>query len=75
MLPVGADACGFTSPNADVVVDDAPNMELVLVATAEAPNTGDAPKPLAVGATEAVPLLAVPKAGGFTELAAPNAGT
>lgn len=78
MLPIGADA-EFTSPNGDVVVEGAPKTELVLAATAveleAVPNTGVAPKPLPVGAIEAVPLLVAPKAGGLTELAAPNAGT
>lgn len=66
MLPVGADTELFP-PNGDGTVEDAPKMELVLTATAvelgAAPNTGAAPKLLAVGATEAATLMVVPKAG------------
>lgn len=77
MLPVGADA-ELIPPNGDVTVEDAPKTELVLAGTAEeltaAPNTGAAPKPLAVGATVPVPPFEAPKAGGLPELALPNAG-
>lgn len=78
MLPVGADV-ELIPPNGDVTVEDAPKTELVLAGTAgelaAAPNTDVAPKPLAVGATEAVTLLEAPKAGGLPELPVPNAGT
>lgn len=78
MLPVVADAV-LISPKGDETVDGAPKMELVLAGTVveleATPNTGVAPKLLAVGATETVLLLLAPKAGGLLELVAPNTGT